>query len=102
MIAIAIILFIISILLGTTLYLSLKKNSELIEAIEGTVEQIDASLEILDYYYKRINRKSQLELFSNDKTIRELVDDMKQTRLAILSISEKLTEEKDVITENLN
>ena len=66
MIAIAIILFIISILLGTTLYLSLKKNSELIEAIEGTVEQIDASLEILDYYYKRINRKSQLELFSND------------------------------------
>jgi len=102
MIVTVVILSVISTFLGTALYFSLKKNSELIEVMEGTMEQIEASLEILDYYYKRIDRKSKLELFSDDQTIRELVDDMKQARRAILFVSEKLTGEKEIEVETIN
>lgn len=82
------------------LYRSVRRNFELIDLLEETNEQIEAAIESLDYYYKRIDKKSKLELFSDDPTVRELVEDMKQARRAVLLISEKLTGEK--IEENEN
>lgn len=76
------------------LYRSVKRNFELIDLLEETNEQIEAAIESLDYYYKRVDKKTKLELFSDDPTVRELVEDMKQSRRAILLISEKLTGEK--------
>lgn len=76
------------------LYRSVRRNFELIDLLEETNEQIEVAIETLDHYYKRIDKKSKLELFSDDPTIRELVEDMKQARRAVLLISEKLTGEK--------
>lgn len=76
------------------LYRSVKRNFELIDLLEETNEQIEAAVESLHYYYKRVDKKTKLELFSDDPTVRELVEDMKQSRRAILLISEKLTGEK--------
>ena len=79
------------------LYFSLKKNLELISTLEYTMSEIENSIEILNYYYKRIDKKSKMELLSDDATIRELVEDMKQARRAVLLVSEKLTGEKEDI-----
>lgn len=73
------------------LYLSIKRNFEFIDSLEQTNDQIDETLEILDYYYKRFDKKSKLDLFSDDQIVRELVQDIKHTRNAIMLISKKLT-----------
>jgi len=76
------------------LYRSIRKNFELIDLLEETNEQIEIAIETLNHYYKRIEKKNKLELFSDDPIVRELVEDMKHARQAILLISEKLTGEK--------
>ncbi len=95
MIIAIIILSLISITSFYALYRSIKRNFELIDLLEEINEEIDTSLETLSHYYKRIDEKAKLELFSDDATIRELVEDMKQARQAVLIISEKLTGEKN-------
>lgn len=77
------------------LYFSVKRNLEMMETIEATMSEVEESLEVLDYCYKRIDKKAKMELFSDDPTIRELVDDIKQARTAVMFVSEKLTGEKE-------
>jgi hypothetical protein len=57
--------------------------------------QIEESLEVLSFYQKRIERKSKLEVFSDDPVVKELVEDIKQSKKAVLLVSEKLTGEKE-------
>lgn len=89
----------ISMGLSVGLYYSVKKNLELIDTVERTMEQVEKSVDILDYYYKRIDKKTKTELFSDDPTIRDLVDDMKQSRRAVLLVSEALTGERELNEE---
>ena len=86
---------IVSIASFYALYYSVKRNFELIDLLEETNEQIDKAVETLDHCYKRIDKKAKLELFSNEPAVRELVEDMKMARSAILLISEKLTVDKN-------
>jgi len=86
-----VLLSLFSIGLSAALFYSVKKNLELIEALEETSEQIEQSIELLDYYYKRLDKKLKLEVFSDDPTIKELVDDMKQSRKAVSIIIKQLT-----------
>ena len=86
---------IVSIASFYALYYSVKRNFELIDLLEETNEQIDKAVETLDHCYKRIDKKAKLELFSNEPAVRELVEDMKMSRSAILLISEKLTGDKN-------
>lgn len=77
------------------LYYSVKKSIELIETLESINLQIDSSVEELDYLHKKIEKKSKLELFSDEPAIRELVEDIKQAKKVVMKISESLTGEKD-------
>jgi len=79
----------------TCLYFSVKKNLEFIDVYESTMLQIEESLEVLSFYQKRIERKSKLEVFSDDFIVKELVEDIKQSKKAVLLVSEKLTGEKE-------
>lgn len=81
------------------MYYSVKKNLELIETLEQTMEQIEQSAEILDYYYKRLDKKARLEVFSDDPTIKELIEDMKQSRKAVLEITKQLTGANSAVEE---
>ena len=48
----------------TALYYSIKRNLELLEIVENSNLQIDESIEQLELIYKRLEKKSKLELFS--------------------------------------
>lgn len=81
------------------LYFSVKKNLEMFEELEKTEQQFQEVVENLEFYYKRIEKKSKLELFSDDQIVRELVEDMKQIKNLISLISGSLEYEKDSETE---
>lgn len=95
MIILIIIFLFISICSTIGLYYSIKKNLEYFETIERIITQLDESLDALEFCYKRIDKKAKLELFSNDPTIKELVEDIKMARQIVLLISEKLVEENE-------
>ena len=90
-----------SIFSSYVLYRSVKRNLELLELVEETNEKIEEAVETLDFYYKRLDKKSKIDLFLDDPTVRELVDDVKQARKTVSLISESLTGDKND-TENLN
>ena len=83
------------------LYYSVKKNIQLYEELESINTQIDSSVEELDYLYKKIDKKSKIELFSDEPMIRELVEDMKQAKKIVMSITESFTSEKEDNTKSL-
>ena len=99
MIFLVVILTVISTVSIYALYRSVNRNLEFMELIEETNDQIDEAIVELDYYYKRLDKKAKLDLFSDDPTIRELVEDMKQAKQVISLISKKLSGDKDE-TEN--
>lgn len=93
MIFFVIILCAVNLVCIAALYRSVKRNFELIEVIENTNEKIDSSIEELDYLYKKFEKKSKLELFSDEPAVRELVEDIKQTKKVVFEISTSLTGE---------
>ena len=74
------------------LFFSLKKNVELVEIIEDSTEQVEKSLEILEFYQERIERKSKLEIMLDDPIVRELIEDLRGSKEALSSIKEQLVE----------
>ena len=100
MIVLILVLLMVSMASLYAFYRSAKRNFELVDLLEETNEQIEVAIETLDHYYKRIDKKAKLELFTDDPTVRELVEDMKQARRAVLLISEKLTGEKSEENED--
>ena len=84
-------LFAICCALSIALYFSIKKNFELLDVIESYGEKITESLEDLNYYYGRIDRKSKIEIFIDEPVMRELVEDIKGTKKVIKNVAEKIS-----------
>lgn len=90
-------IFLLLLLLATNiitsigLYYSIKKNLQLLESIEDFAESYKETIEELNYYYERINKKSKLELFLDEPVTRELVEDIKGTKKAIKSAAKKIS-----------
>jgi len=82
---------------SAVLYFSVKKNLEFLNQQEEILEMLETSIRDLEVCYKRIDKKAKLELFSDDQTVKDLVDDMKQARYTVASIVERLTGEKEVL-----
>jgi len=81
------------------LYYSVKKNLQMIETFEEVMGQIEESLEMLEVSKKKIERKLKVEVLSDEPVIRELIEDMKFSKRAVLLISEKLTGVKEDLDE---
>lgn len=79
------------------LYLSIKKNLEFLEQQEKMLEMLDESLQELEVCHKKIDKKAKLELFSDDAVVKELIDDIKKSRLAVAALIVELTDEKEII-----
>lgn len=77
--------------LSAGLYISVKRNFELIDTIEEYREQLTESLEEIDYFYGKIEKKSKLEIFLDEPVTRELVDDIKGTKKSIKKLAEKIS-----------
>lgn len=77
--------------LSAGLYISVKRNFELIDTIEEYREQLTESIEEIDYFYGKIEKKSKLEIFLDEPVTRELVDDIKGTKKSIKKLAEKIS-----------
>ncbi len=80
-------------------YVFAKKCLSLSEKLEEVEEQVSQSLDLLDDCYARIDQKSKLEVMSDDPVIRDLVNDMRDAREAVLLVAVKINgdyEEKEI------
>jgi predicted DNA-binding protein YlxM (UPF0122 family) len=83
--------FFVSIISSSLLFLSVRKNIELFEAVEEITDQINESLDLLEDYEKKLERKSKLEVMSDEPVIREVMNDIKGSKEAVKSVREKLS-----------
>jgi len=81
-----------STLLSLFLFLSLKKNLELFEKLENLNETTENYLEALTFYEQKIEKKTKLEIFSDDHVIKELLNDMKNVKKIMNEIVNNLAE----------
>lgn len=86
-----VVLTILCIFISTCLFFSVKKNLQLLDTIEEAAENYKETIEELNYYYERIEKKSKLELFLDEPVTRELVEDIKGTKKAIKNAAEKIS-----------
>lgn len=92
----------LSVLLTVTsfaLYYSVRKNLQMIETLESTMEQVEESLEMLELSKKKIEKKLKIEVLSDEPIIKELIEDMKFSKRSVLLISEKLSGIKEDLNE---
>jgi len=72
------------------LYLSLKKNLELVDRIQQVDEAIQDCVTILEEQIAKMDSKTKLEVFSDEPVIRELINDMSIAKEAVSVISSTL------------
>ena len=82
-----IILSVICAALSAVLYFSLRLNLQNQDKFEEISEQIDESLDVLDACYQRAAQRAKLEVLSDEPVVRELLEDIKTTRDAILLVA---------------
>ncbi len=75
------------------LLFSIRLNLKLQEKIEKINESLDACLDVLDFSYKRIVEKSQIEVLSDEPIVRELVEDIRQSKNAIIAAGKLISGE---------
>ena len=98
------ILFLVS---SAGLYVSVRKNLELLDRIENVEDAIDNALKALDEQHQKINRKSKIEAFSDEPVVRELIQDIVTARNAVHrvalllddSLSDKPKDEEQEMSE---
>jgi hypothetical protein len=64
------------------------KFAIIIISIQQNIEQ---SLEILDEKYEKINEILQIPIFHDSREIRQVLDDIKDARQAVVDVAEKLS-----------
>ena len=77
---------------------AIKQNLILADQREELVDTIEESLDELDECYTAIATKAQIDVLSDEPIIRELINDIKRARNAMLSIASKVVvygEQKD-------
>lgn len=72
---------------GWLLVKCLKKNLELADQREGIVDTIETSLDILDEVYTRIAHAATIPVLSDEPVVRELLNDIKRAKNAVLAIA---------------
>jgi hypothetical protein len=76
--------------LAIALFYSLKKNIELMEQLDEVKDQVEESLDVLDFVYGRIYDKSQIEVLSDEPLVRELLQDIKAAKDTMIIVANKI------------
>lgn len=87
---IAWLLFVLVLGLSYALYVSVKRNLSMMEQLESIKQQVDESLDIIDYVYGRIVSKAKTEVMSDEPLVRELVSDMQAAKDAMILVANKI------------
>ena len=92
MVFFVVLLSVLCVLLATALAYSLRLNLQYQDKIESVSEQIEKSLDVLDTCYHRAAQRAGLEVFSDEPVVKELIEDIKETRDAILLVANLIIE----------
>lgn len=80
---------------STILTISLKKNLEFMEKIDEVTDAIQESIEILAEQHEIMDKKSKIEVFSDEPIVRSLVQDIAIAKNAVLRVAKKLDDSLD-------
>jgi hypothetical protein len=72
------------------LVLSVKKNIELVERLENLSESIEESIDVLQEQYEVIEKKTKIEVFSDEPVVRELIEDMRIAKNSVIKAAKIL------------
>jgi|RifCSPhighO2_12_1023870.scaffolds.fasta_scaffold170432_2 hypothetical protein len=62
----------------------------LIEQLDEVKEQVEESLDVIDYVYGRIVIKAQTDVMSDEPLVRELVSDIHAAKDAMILVANKI------------
>jgi len=68
----------------TILAVSLKKNIEYMEKLEEVGQSLQETIDLLEIQYEKMNKKSKIELFSDEPVVRDLVIDILEAKEAVV------------------
>ena len=75
---------------SSALGISVMRNIQYMERIDEIEESLQTAIEILDEQYKIIDKKTKIEVFSDEPIIRELVRDITVARNSVLGVAKLL------------
>lgn len=84
------IFFVVSLITSALLVLSVKKNIELVEKLENLSESIEESIDVLQEQYEIIEKKTKIEVFSDEPVVRELIEDMRIAKNSVIKAAKIL------------
>lgn len=79
-------------LLSFFLFFSVRLNLKNVDKLEKINERIEESLDVLDVCYQRATARAALEVFSDEPVVKELVEDIRISKDAILLVANLLTD----------
>ena len=97
---ITVVLGIICLVTSTGLYVSVKKNLELLERLEDVEDAADNALKVLDEHHQKIGKKSRIEVFSDEPIVRDLVQDIVAVKHAVHEVALRLDESLSTQTQD--
>lgn len=77
-------------MLSSVLFISIRRNIELIEKLEEIEDSIEVSINVLEEQYLKMEEKSKIEIFSDEPIVRSLVDDIFIAKESVLKVSKFL------------
>lgn len=77
---------------GTCLFYSIKRNIELMDKLEEIDEMLINVFSTLEEQHRKIEAKTQIEVFSDEPIVRELVQDIRAARDAVKNAVKVLKE----------
>lgn len=83
----SIVLGVVCILTSSGLYVSLKKNLELMGRLEDVEDAVDETLKVLDDQYQKIDAKTKIEIFSDEPVVKDLVRDIVDAKMSLHKIA---------------
>lgn len=83
------------------LFFSLKKVLQLSDKLDQIEDLLQDSAVLLDDIYQRLKSKSEIELFSDEPIIKELVYDMMQAKEVVNKIVNSFEVEDEKDTEDI-
>lgn len=79
-------------LLAVICFWSIRKNLQYSEKLQEVGDQVEESLDVLDACYQRAAERAKLEVFTDEPVVKELLEDIRTTRDAILLVANLIVE----------
>lgn len=90
MVTAIVVLSLLVIVLGTSLFFSVKRNLEMSDRFDEMGDQVEESLDIMNDCYQRIAKVAEMPVTSDDPIVQQLLVDIKHTKHAILLVANKV------------